>query len=199
MLVTHYWERIEAWFLQHAPLAWKTYLPGCTEEGLLEAEHLFDQDLPEDFKTSYRIHNGCSSFMNGIDEMSQFFDLHSITRIWDSKRFAWQEGKSNDRAPGVKPSVLSAADIQPVFWHPGWIDFASDGSDYVYCLDLAPAAGGKMGQVIGWDHYDGPQREVHFSGFEKLQEKQAQAPEYGILFSVRRRWTERDIDVRNSW
>jgi len=168
MLVTRSWERIEAWFLRYAPLAWKTYLPGCTEEDLLEAERFFGQVLPEDFKTSYRTHNGCKSLHNGIAGMSEFFDLRSIMRIWDSKRFSWQEDDFDHRTPGVEVSVLSTAGIQPVFWHSGWIDFASDGSDYVYCLDLAPTAGGKVGQIIGWDHYDGPQREVFFSSFEEL-------------------------------
>src|SRR5262249_32779186 len=57
--------------------------------------------------------------------------------------------------------------IQPVWWHRRWIPFACDAAGNLSCLDLAPAAGGTVGQIIDWDHEAGPWR-VLFPSFEGL-------------------------------
>ncbi|HEY7124008.1 MAG TPA: SMI1/KNR4 family protein [Ktedonobacterales bacterium] len=57
--------------------------------------------------------------------------------------------------------------IQPVWWHPRWIPLAMDNAGNLTCLDMAPAPGGVVGQIIDWDHECGPSR-VLFPNFHHL-------------------------------
>jgi cell wall assembly regulator SMI1 len=57
--------------------------------------------------------------------------------------------------------------IRPVWWHRRWIPFGEDSAGNLCCLDLAPASGGTVGQIIDWDHECGPSR-VLFPGFHQL-------------------------------
>jgi cell wall assembly regulator SMI1 len=48
--------------------------------------------------------------------------------------------------------------IQPTWWHQRWIPIGHDRAENNCCLDLIPAPGGSVGQVIDWDHEVGPSR-----------------------------------------
>ena len=39
-------------------------------------------------------------------------------------------------------------EVAHVVWHPRWVPVASNGEGDYYCIDLAPAKGGTVGQVI---------------------------------------------------
>ena len=37
-------------------------------------------------------------------------------------------------------------------WNTGWIPFAGNGGGDLYCIDMAPAEGGTVGQIISHNH-----------------------------------------------
>jgi cell wall assembly regulator SMI1 len=69
---------------------------------------------------------------------------------------------------GRKPKA--AQGIQHVWWSPGWVQLADNGGGDYFCLDLAPAAGGVVGQVILFGHEGTDQRRVAKSLAEWLGE-----------------------------
>jgi hypothetical protein len=46
--------------------------------------------------------------------------------------------------------------VQFTWWHPGWLPLAMDSAGNLYCIDLAPAERGTIGQVISWEKHAGP-------------------------------------------
>jgi cell wall assembly regulator SMI1 len=58
--------------------------------------------------------------------------------------------------------------IQPVWWHQRWIPIGRDRAGNLCCLDLVPASGGSVGQVIDRDHEAGPSRVLASSFLEVL-------------------------------
>ena len=54
----------------------------------------------------------------------------------------------------------AARGIQNVHWSEGWIPIADNGGGDYFCLDLAPAKGGVVGQVILFGHEGTDQRRV---------------------------------------
>lgn len=76
----------------------------------------------------------------------------SVLGMLDSKRFL----DTLHADPGV-----CAADpgVHPVWWHPGWWPWATNGGGDYLCVDLDPLPGGHHGQVVFFDHA-GDYREV---------------------------------------
>lgn len=69
--------------------------------------------------------------------------------------------------------------VQPVWWHHGWIPFARDSAENLYCFDLAPLPGGCMGQILEWDPEEGPVR-VHSESIQTLLSSYADQLEAGL-------------------
>ena len=65
-----------------------------------------------------------------------------LGELLDDGDFADLEGEPDD---GV------ASD----FWQRGWVPFADNGAGDYLCVDLAPAAGGTVGQIIVHGHETG--------------------------------------------
>ena len=68
----------------------------------------------------------------------------------------------------IKRSGWQTGPIQPVWWHQHWIPFGRDLAGNHCCLDLIPAPGGTVGQVIDRDHEAGPARVLASSFLEVL-------------------------------
>jgi hypothetical protein len=67
----------------------------------------------------------------------------------------------------VRASDWQTGPIQPLWWDLHWLPLQPDGAGNLLCIDLTPASGGKVGQIIDWDHECGPAR-VLFSSFQDL-------------------------------
>ncbi len=146
------WQRIDQWLATHAPRILEELKPGASEVDLVEAEATLGFALPEDFKASYRIHNGGGTSLVGL--------LEGMTEGLSPLKWLSAHEASNEPADFVANPERKHQPVQPVMWHPGWLVFATNaggssfGSDL--CLDLAPAAGGQVGQVIEWEQGVGP-------------------------------------------
>jgi cell wall assembly regulator SMI1 len=68
--------------------------------------------------------------------------------------------------------------IQPVWWNAQWIPIGSNSSGDFICLDLNPAPGGNVGQVISYWHTD-PDRKVLANSFRDWLTKFADDLESG--------------------
>ncbi|WP_188825493.1 SMI1/KNR4 family protein [Brucella endophytica] len=42
--------------------------------------------------------------------------------------------------------------IRPTWWWPGWIPFMENGGGDYLCIDMDPAPGGTLGQVVAYYH-----------------------------------------------
>ncbi len=168
------WDRIETWLQGHAPAIAQRLPPGVTEEALRQAEATMGLPLPEAVKASYRRHNGAppGSFLLG---QSMFYDLTGMVN--GQQRLAQRSADLLAKAPRT-PQAL-AGPIQPVWWHPAWLPVTGDGAGNHWCIDLAPAAGGQVGQIIDFDHEVGPTK-VLATSFQELLATFAAQLEAGV-------------------
>lgn len=178
--VTILWQRIDAWFQNFAPTRAADLLPGVTPEELGEAEARLGLTLPADFKASYRMHNGAGGhgyLLMGYPDFYPLAYVHSFAEIF---RDHLQDPNWAGQEPGFVSDHLSQSlPMQPVWCPAQWVTFAGDGSGYQWCIDLAPAPGGKWGQVTAWDHEYGPAA-VLFPDFVSLLATYADQLEAGL-------------------
>lgn len=181
--VTEAWRRIETWLQTFAPTRAKGLRPGVTPEELADAEKRMGLILPEDFKASYSIHDGDEGnyLLMGYSDFYLLSYVYSFREIFHD---LLQDAKWASRKPGfVSDPARQSLPIQQVWCHPEWIAFAGDGSGYHWCLDLAPAPGGTRGQIITWDHEDGPAN-LLFPSFAALLAAYADQLEAGYYVGI---------------
>lgn len=175
------WRRIETSLSVQTPTTLAQLAPGAAEQAIKELENIIGATLPQDFRVSYRRHDGGYT-VNLVSPM----EIMSLPGIADSWRML-EELLHDDQWARQEPyyftgdSVKSGwqtGPIQPVWWNRRWIPFGSDSTGNLSCLDLDPAAGGTVGQIIDWDHECGPSR-VLFPGFRELLEAFADQMESG--------------------
>jgi cell wall assembly regulator SMI1 len=177
------WQRIERWLKTHDRELFERLRSGASQQELVQAEKALDVMLPEDFKASYQIHNGGASLTSTMSVA--YLSLDEIVGTW----YMYQELSALDlyedqpkwaeRPPGfVKYKISNPPPIQPLWWHPKLIPFAEDGAGNNWCVDLDPAPGGHVGQVVDWDHEDGPTKVV-FTSFAALLSRLADDMEAG--------------------
>lgn len=152
------WVQIESWMGANAPDALDLLQPGASDAQITELEDVLSIQLPEDVKSSYRIHNGQSGYgwlING----REFLSLERIQDEWqvwkellDSGTFQTEEGQDQGSEP--EPGICN------VWWSSKWIPLTYDGSGNHDCLDLSPAEGGTVGQIITMWHDDADRRIV---------------------------------------
>jgi len=147
------WRRIEAILEAQAPEIKKSLNNGATKKALRKLETLCRVSLPDDFKVSYLLHDGQNSGQESLIREGVFtkegyvlMPLEYIVAEWKS----WKELETNGEFSGQE-SVPDGG-IQPVWWHPAWISFASNGGGDSLCIDMAPANNGTKGQVISMNH-----------------------------------------------
>ena len=142
------WDRIERWLAANVPNMLEGLNPGATTQEIAETEALLGVSFPDDVRASYLIHNGQALDSGGLIDGWELLSLENIHDQWsvwkdllDGGDFA--ESRSEPRGPIV-------AD----WWHPKWIPLTYDGSGNHHSLDLAPAPGGTVGQIIIMWHDD---------------------------------------------
>jgi cell wall assembly regulator SMI1/predicted DNA-binding WGR domain protein len=143
------WRRIDAWLTQNAPsLMAKMGMP-AKPEAIAEAERSLRLELPDAVRASYLIHDGSgevSIFPSGdylsLDEMLVQY------KVWKElvEEGSWDDEESEPDGP-----------IQKVHYHLKWIPLTHNGGGDHTLIDLAPAEGGKVGQLIDFSHEMGPE------------------------------------------
>ncbi len=150
--VTKSWNRIDQWIKRNAP-KWKPLKKGASSAQILSAESKLGFKMSADLSDSYLVHagsnNGAQIFPSPDNISHYLMPLSDVVDDWkmmkellDLGDFEGLKGKS-DRG------------IRSEWWNLRWIPFASNGGGDFFCIDMAPAAGGKKGQVITHNHESG--------------------------------------------
>lgn len=152
------WTRIEIWLQANAPEIFDAIQVGASDAQIEELAEVLSVDLPEDFKSLYRICNGQLDYSYGAIEGRELLSLDRIKEEW----IVWKElidcgdfKDENGKDQGCDPDP----GIQNVWMSEKWIPLTWDGAGNHYCLDLDPAEGGTFGQIITMCH-DAPYREI---------------------------------------
>ena len=102
--------------------------------------------LPDDFKASYRIHDGSGREQLTPDEWSdRCYHLLSLEEIKQKWQFMQNSAKDTEQ-------VIADDGIRAHWWHLSWIPFMYNFSCDLLCIDMAPTASGTPGQVIEYLH-----------------------------------------------
>jgi cell wall assembly regulator SMI1 len=151
--ITLLWQRLETWLGIHAPDILTDLQPGATEAEIQQTEAILGVQFPEDFKAVYRCHNGQGNAGDWLLDGREFLSLERIQEEWQ----VWKElldcGDFDDSIGEPTKGIRTD------WWHAKWIPVTYDGAGNHDCLDLAPAEGGTMGQIIEFWH-DDPYRKV---------------------------------------
>ncbi len=140
------WEKIENWLAINAQNVLSSLADGATDEEIANAEKILGITFPEDFKASYKIHNGQKDNYNlGFTYGWHFLSLENIISEWQ----VWVDmGEFNN--PYSKPKK----GIKNNWFNQKWIPVTSNGNSDHHCLDLDPDKDGKYGQIILLWHDD---------------------------------------------
>ena len=115
-------------------------------------EEKIGMKLPVDFVECLKVHDGQKGQQEGLFSGLEFLSSARILAEW----MVWQKLFENGDFDGLQ--VQSETGIQPVWWNPRWIPFTYNGAGDHLCLDLDPASGGQVGQVIEIWHDDGARK-----------------------------------------
>jgi cell wall assembly regulator SMI1 len=143
------WEQIDRRFRTKALSVWDpSSSMGASEEEIAHAEAVLGVTFPDDFRASYRIHNGGCPFPPWKEGL---MPLNGIVGIWQMFSEHRDQGYIEDFPDEPQGPV------QPSHWLPKWIPFAWGGYGGEYaCLDLDPGPGGRVGQIVLRTHESEP-------------------------------------------
>ncbi|WP_435018446.1 WGR domain-containing protein [Tundrisphaera sp. TA3] len=143
------WRRIDAWLKNNAPTLAAKMHPGATPEAIAEAERALALELPEAVRASYLIHDG-----SGVMRLFPSGDYLSLEQMQGEVRM-WKEILAETEFD--EPDMEPVGPIQHVHFHPHWIPLTNSGGGDYTVIDLAPAEGGKVGQLVNFSHETGPE------------------------------------------
>lgn len=144
---------------------------GASDEEVAELRAVVPQAPPELFEL-LRLHDGeemiawTSLFPDGMQLMTVGHLLETAryrkSRPDDIEELALQEQ--------AHPMIRRSGPVKPYFTHPNRIPFAHVNGELLWCFDLDPAEGGKVGQII-YDDAEGMALGVVAESFEDLLDK----------------------------
>ena len=143
------WQRLETWFGENAPTALQTLNPGASDELLDAYEELTEQELPEDVREWFRIHDGQAGAYSA-NSSGLIFGLTVL-----SLRESYEEWKRN-AGPPLPDEEVGDAKVFPAdaivkgCRSPGWIPLTRDAGGNFLGVDLSPGQAGRHGQVINF-------------------------------------------------
>jgi cell wall assembly regulator SMI1 len=155
-----------AWALAEKKLRAAGYtgeLPaGASEAALQKTEEALGVQFPEEFRAAYRLHDGGGD--EGIFAGWELLSLEGIVGQWK----IWKELVDSGTFEGTKSTPDRG--VKDDWWNPRWIPFTYDGAGNHHCLDLDPAPGGRVGQIIEMWH-DADERPVAARSLAELFKK----------------------------
>lgn len=145
-------ENLSNWLKENIPHLENPFQNGANSEELNKLEEKLHVQLPEDFKSFYKLCNGQNEDAPYITPLGELLSLDGIASQWET----WK----NLVGKNVFQDYFSEPDegIKNDWYNLKWIPFTYDGSGNHLCIDLDPADGGNAGQVITMWH-DSPERE----------------------------------------
>jgi cell wall assembly regulator SMI1 len=141
------WDRIHVWLGEHAPQVLAGLRPGAGEEQIRAAENALGVALPEDVRTAYRVHDGegaeGTAPSPGVLFGRPWLSLDAVVKDWRT-----MQGLLDRKAfPDTPANAATDGPVRADWWNPCWLPVADAGMG-VFCIDLAPSANGRVGQII---------------------------------------------------
>lgn len=173
------WTRIEDWLANNAPETLRNLNPGATDAEIASTEEFIGISFPDDFKDSYRIHNGQRAYDETPDgqqidyclmDMWQLLSLDRIKDEWSCWKGLLDDGTFDDS------NITLDNGVETGWWNPLWIPLTSDFCGDHHCLDLS--LGGSEEQIIMMWH-DIDTREIVAPSFKAWLEAFADDLEAG--------------------
>jgi cell wall assembly regulator SMI1 len=168
--ITAVWGRLGKALGRATPGVKKSLRKGATDARLAALEAALGVTLPADVRASYLLHDGQKDGADGLlpegfaglDAEYALLPVAGIPGEWRP----WQELHAAGEFAGQvgKPD----AGVRSDWWHSGWVPVASNGGGDVVCIDLAPAKGGSVGQVVWVGHESGDRPRLAGSLWELL-------------------------------
>lgn len=154
------WERIEA---EIKRLKWaksRKLNKGASTASLAKVEKTLGVSLPDEFRESYALHDGQDSgtpFLLGPSD--EGYCLLPLAQVLKEAKI-WADLKDDF----ADEEVSADKGIRADWWNTKWLPIAGNGGGDFLCLDLAPAKGGQLGQIITMNH-ESPTRELWAKSF----------------------------------
>jgi cell wall assembly regulator SMI1 len=144
--VEQIWARIERWLVENAPAILSDMRPGASKAEIRLAEEQLGCIFPEPVREWFALHDGSESCA-----LMEYWDLYSLSEVvssWETLKDLFDKGIFTEfRSKPTGP-------IRKEWWRPEWVPLTGEPRGDHLCLDLAPARGGAIGQVISWVHDD---------------------------------------------
>ena len=118
---------------------------------LQAAVQLTGQPWPVDLRESLERHNG-EVERGGVLMGWRLLPAAEIAATWATMNELQRTGEFRDGVP------VAGAGVRPVWWSAAWLPISDSGSGDHHCIDLDPADGGRVGQVVVFLHDDGLRR-----------------------------------------
>ena len=155
MAIQETWDRICAWLQTNAPETLNELGNPATMNAIESAAISMNAELLPDYIQFYQTLDGAEScgVCPSHDEWDQMaftpMSLEDAVSAWEMLKELLEMGEFDDQPASCDDRVTN------VWWSTSWIPFADNGGGDYYCIDLAPAKGGKIGQVISHSHETG--------------------------------------------
>ena len=136
------------------PAAMKVLNKPAGSDLIRKIQDFIGASLPSDFVAYLEHSNGQDTEQDGfipppVDEL----DLdYCLLPVLEAIRDAKGQIALLKKREFAKRSVSADRQIRPVWWHPKWLPFATNGGGDFLCLDFDPTAAGTAGQVIHTSH-----------------------------------------------
>jgi cell wall assembly regulator SMI1 len=146
------WARIEAWLEANAPWIRRSLRPPATEDEIRAAQGALGLALPADVIESYRIHDGQHPFRHFIDQkgLGFFFEDNLQTLDWIVR--AGERQQKYKMVDSLTHLLAVEGPIKRELNNPRWVPLTIGAANRTVYLDLDPAPGGDVGQVIVYIH-----------------------------------------------
>ena len=139
------WDVIHVWFKTECPALLQKLNPPASDAALSALEKTVGVALPEDFKASYRIHDGSNGWEAPIVG-EPMLSVKDIARVWTKfKSFV----KDWEAMLPIEASFKKGA-IKEDAINPKWIPFLGPDEDNYVGMDFDPGPAGIKGQVINF-------------------------------------------------
>lgn len=154
------WQRIEAALRATAPDLVAQMPDGASAVAIAALEARLGLALPDEVRELYALHDGSG----GAEILPQWnygrvngVSLLPLNRVV-SEREIWIELLDGGDFEGSE--ATPDGPIKQDWWNRRWVPVTSNGGGDHLCIDLDPAPGGTVGQVIDFSHESGPKSVV---------------------------------------
>ncbi len=158
------WNRLKTWLEQNAPELLETLQPAASEKKIAALEQHLGVRLPEDYRAFLALTDGQKEYAEFNFHDGELLSTKSIKTQWNIWKELLDDGTFEDSTS--QPQLGIRGD----WWNARWIPFTHDGGGNHLCLDLDPAKGGAVGQIISMEHDNG-ERLIMFNNFSHWLEQ----------------------------